>query len=211
MGKDPRRLVLAFTSIAAAFALLAAAGIVVLDRPVAIWAAAQPRGGTMWSSGVALLEAASFREVSKFLLGPVLLIAGGVLLLLRSTRRTAWMLIYVGAVQLAATMLAHLAAPLLGRQMPLEAMANPGGRDLWFSGGRSLPAEDIAFYAGLFLPLMLIFPRWTFALAVPPLFVAAARVISGAHYLSDAAAAFAVAALVTGGLAFIRAKADTYW
>jgi membrane-associated phospholipid phosphatase len=211
VGKDPRRLVLAFTSIAAAFALLAGAGIIVLDRPLAEWAAAHPRSGTMWSDGLALLDTITLSNISKFLLGPVLLIAGGVLLLLRSTRRTAWMLIYVGAVQFAATMLAHLTAPLLGRQLPLQAMANPGARDLWFSGGRSLPAEDVVFYAGLFLPLMLIFPRWTFALAVPPLFVAAARIISGAHYLSDAAAAFAVAALVTGGLAFIRAKADDYW
>ena len=207
MGRDLRRSIIAFTSAAAAFAFIASVSVPTLDQPLAQWAATHPRAGTIWTTVPRLLDLVSLRHISPFLLAPVLLIAGGVLLLPRSTRRNGWMLIYVGVVQFATTMLANLLKPLIGRLPPGEAIA---GVDRWLAGGHSFPSAETAFYAGLFFPLMLIAPRWTFLLAIPPLFIAASRVLESAQYLSDVSASLALAALVTGGLAFILRRADDF-
>ncbi len=202
-----RRSVIAFTSVAAAFAFVALLSIFTLDRPLSDWSAAHPRGGSIWETGTRLMDTVFLKGVSNFLLGPVLLIAGGVLLVLRSTRRNGWMLVYVGAVQFTCTVVADLAKPLIGRLAPDEAIA---GVDHWLAGGNAFPSGHTAFYAGLFFPLMLISPRWTFVFAVPPLFIAAARVLENDHYLSDVSASLGLAALVSGGLAFILSRADEF-
>jgi membrane-associated phospholipid phosphatase len=207
VGKVLIRSVIAFTSVAAAFAFLAFVSIFALDRPLSEWAAAHPRGGSYWDTGTRLMDQIFLKEISNFLLGPILLIAGGVLLLLRSTRRNGWMLVYIGAVQFATTTIADLAKPLIGRLRPEEAIA---GMDSWLAGGNAFPSGHTAFFAGLFFPMMLIAPRWTFLFAIPPLFIAAARVLENDHYLSDVSASLALAALVTGGLAFIFARADEF-
>ena len=207
MGRDLRRSVIAFTSVAAAFGIFAFASIFALDRPLAEWAAAHPRSGTIWDVGTRLMDQVSLKQISNFLLGPILLIAGGVLLVLRSTRRNGWMCVYVGAVQFTTTVVADLAKPLIGRLRPEEAIA---GVDTWLAAGNAFPSGHTAFFAGLFFPLMLIAPRWTFLFAIPPLFIAAARVLENDHYLSDVSASLALAALVTGGLAFIFGRADEF-
>jgi membrane-associated phospholipid phosphatase len=202
-----RRSVIAFTSVAAAFAFLAVAAIPTLDRPLAGWVFTHPRGGGIWETGPALLDWLSLKFISDFLLGPILMIAGTVLLVLRSTRRNGWMSLYVGAVQLTCVVVADLLRPLIGRLPPREAIA---GVDTWLAGGTSFPSEHTAFYAGLFFPLMLIAPRWTFLFAIPPLFIAASQVLENEHYLSDISAALALAALVSGGLAFILKRAEDF-
>jgi membrane-associated phospholipid phosphatase len=188
--------------------VIAAAGIVVLDRPIAEWATTQPRGDTIWAGGARLLDFLSLRTTSIFLLGPILMIAGGVLLLVSSTRRTGWQLLYVGSVQFASTMLADLARRSIGRLAPADAMAIPGAPDVWFGGGAVFPSGSAAFYAGLFFPLMLMAPRWTFLFAIFPLFVGAAEIVLLRHHPSDIAAGFAVAAVVTGALGFLLKKAE---
>jgi membrane-associated phospholipid phosphatase len=207
VGRDLRKSVIAFTSVAAAFAFACLAFIPTLDRPIAFWAAMHPRSSAMWQMGAQLLDLVSLRQASDFLLGPILMIAGGVLLILRSTRRNGWMCLYVGAVQFATTIVADLLRPLIGRLPPRESIA---GFDTWLAGGHAFPSGDAAFYAGLFFPLMLIAPRWTFLFAIPPLFVAAEQVLDNQHYLSDVSAALALAALVSGGLAFILKRADYF-
>jgi len=199
--------VIAFTSVAAAFAFFAAASIPTLDQPMMQWAASHPRSSAAWRTGAELLETVTLRSISPFLLGPILLLAGGVLLLLRSTRRNGWMCLYVGAVQFTTTIVTDLVRPLIGRLPPGEGIA---GMDSWFAGGASFPAPHTAYYAGLFFPMMLIAPRWTFLFAVPPLFIAAWQVLENGHYLSDVSAALGVAALVSGGLAFILRRADDF-
>lgn len=208
MQKHHRRTIIAFWSVAAACLVVALAGILVLDRPVAEWAASQPRGDTIWASGARLLDLATLRATSNYLLGPILMIAGGVLLLLASTRRTGWHFLFVGSVQFASTMLVNLASRPIGRLGPLDAMANPGAADVWLGGGSAFPAVSAAFYTGLFFPLMLILPRWTFLLALLPLFLGAAEIVGNRHYLSDIAAGFSIAALMTGAFSFLLKKAE---
>jgi len=195
-------------AVAGLLALIAMLSIAVLDRPVARWTGTLPQGETIWRQGTALLDFVAFKEITNFLLGPVILLAGGVLLVLAATRALGWMLVYVGAVQFASTIVADLAKPPLGRARPDEAMALPGGIDTWFVGANSFPSGHTAFYAGLFFPLILILPRWTLLWLIPPLFVAAARVMTNDHYVSDVAASLALAALMTAAFSFILNRAD---
>jgi membrane-associated phospholipid phosphatase len=201
MGGD-RRAVTALWTTALFFAVIAAAGLVALDPMVV--AAIPPAGPeSFWSRGVGLLDSLALRAVGDYLLGFALLLAGLLLIVLRSTRSIGFPLLYVGLVQLLAYAAADLSKPWLGRVRPFEALS---GGDLWFVGGNSFPSGHTAFYAGLFFPLILLFPRLSPLWAIPPLFVAAARVMEQDHYLSDVCASLALAAGFAALLAFIAEK-----
>ena len=193
---------------ALAFALVAAAGLLGLDRGIAGWTANLPAGEKLWDRGTGLLDLLVLKEVSNFLLGAVLLLAAGILLALRATRGLGWATLYLGLVQFLTTTIADLAKPQLGRLRPYEAMAEPGAPDIWFVGANSFPSGHAAFYAGLFFPLMLLLPRWTLLWALPPLFIAAARVLAHDHYLSDVAASLALAAAMTAAWAPLARRND---
>jgi membrane-associated phospholipid phosphatase len=199
------RFLWAFWVAALFFALVAAAGILVFDGPIADWSARQdPEIG---NRGTAILDLLVLKEVSNFLLGPILMLAAGLLIVFRS-RSLGWPLLYVGAVQFSSTVIADLAKPQIGRLRPHEVLAGAGDLDNWFVGANSFPSGHAAFYAGLFFPLMLLFPRWSPLLVLPALFVAAARVVSHDHYLSDVAASLALAALMTIAFSFILSRSD---
>jgi len=202
------RLLRAMWTLAAVCAVLAAAGLVGLDKAVASWVATLPGKGGVLHDGVALLDLATLKNNSTFLLGPILLMVAAALLVLRSTRPMGWTMLYIGSVQFVSTVVADLAKPQFGRFRPSEALADPGGADLWFVGGNSFPSGHTAFYAGLFFPLMLVFPRWWPLFTIVPLFVAAQRIVSNDHYLSDVGASFTLAALTTVALAAILRKAQ---
>lgn len=188
---------------AAMSALLAVLALVALDTMVA-QATAGGAPDSVWSRGTALLDVLSLKNISNFLLGPVLLLAAIILLVMPSMRdRFAWPLVYVGAVQSLSTMIADFSKPLFGRARPFEAAA-----DIWFTGANSFPSGHTAFYAGLFFPLIILFPRWSPLLVIPPLFVATSRVIENDHYVSDVAASLALAAALAAALAFLARRGD---
>ena len=182
------------------FALLAGLGIAGLDAIVARWVAGPPTGPTIWNQLIGFMDLVVLKEVSNFLLGALLVLAAGLLMGLRSSRRAGWPLLYLGLVQFLATTIADLAKPQLGRLRPWEA-ADAGGVDTWFVGANSFPSGHTAFYAGLFFPLIMLFPRWTALWVAPPLFVAVSRVIVHDHYLSDVAASLALATALGAALA----------
>ena len=76
------------------------------------------------------------------------------------------------------------------------------------SPSTSFPSGHVAFYAGLFLPLMMLAPRLSPLWAIPPAFVAVARVLDHDHYVSDVTASLALAAALTIGLRFLLEKAE---
>ncbi|MEO7826791.1 MAG: phosphatase PAP2 family protein, partial [Allosphingosinicella sp.] len=127
-------------------------------------------------------------------------------------RRRLWSgrTFYVGSAQLLSTAIADFAKPLFGRLRPFQALAEAAGSDRWFMGPdyASFPSGHAAFYAGLFVPLALLFPRWAPPLLAMPLLVGAQRIVSHDHYASDVGASFllaaAVAAALWRGLAPIR-------
>lgn len=188
--------------------IVTAGGIAGLDPAIARWTATLPPTGTWWDVGTYWLDIFVFKEISNFLLGFLLLVTGGLLLLPRSMRSIGWTLVYVGAVQFASTVIADLSKPQMGRLRPFESIANAGGADVWFVGANSFPSGHVAFYAGLFLPLMMLAPRWSLLWAIPPAFIAAARVLDHDHYVGDVTASLALAAALTIGLRFLLDKAE---
>jgi membrane-associated phospholipid phosphatase len=201
MGGE-RRAIRALWTTAICFALLAAAGLAGLDRVVA---EAVPAAGpaSPWNRGVSLLDMLALRQVGDWLLPFALVLAALLLLVLRATRSIGFPLLYLGLVQLVSYAAADLSKPLLGRLRPSEAAA---GGDIWFAGGNSFPSGHTAFYAGLFLPLVVLFWRLAPLWALPPLFVAAARVMAHDHYLSDVSASLALAAALAALLAPLAQK-----
>jgi membrane-associated phospholipid phosphatase len=200
MSVSRPRFLWTFWAAALLFALIALAGILVLDPLIAAWSARPD--SPVWNEGTAFLDLLVLKEISNFLLGPILMLAAGLLIAFRSGN-LGWPLLYVGAVQFSSTLIADLAKPQIGRLRPYEVLASHNGLDNWFVGANAFPSGHAAFYAGLFFPLVLLFPRWSPLLVLPPLFIAAARVISHDHYLSDVAASLALAALMTIAFAFI--------
>jgi membrane-associated phospholipid phosphatase len=189
---------------ALAFALIAAAGLLGLDATVLRWTAALPDDNTLWDRGTDLLDLVTLKALSTFLLGTVLIAAAGLLLAIRATRAAGWLVLYVGAVQLATATFADLAKPPFGRLRPFQA----GGIDTWYAGSDSFPSGHAASYAGLFFPLMLLFPRLTPLWAIPTLFIALARIFDHVHYLSDVSASLALAAGLTAAFAPLAIKAS---
>jgi membrane-associated phospholipid phosphatase len=191
----------------AAFALLAlvaAGGVAGLDTAVSRWLRTSDIDPGPGAQGTALLDLVPLKGISNFLLGAILLLAAGMLMVLRSTRAVGWPLLYLALVQSLSTVIADFAKPWFGRLRPHEVMADAGGADVWFQGANSFPSGHAAFYGGLFFPLVLLFPRlWPLWIA-PPLFVAAARVLEQDHYMSDVAVSLALAALLAATLWRVR-------
>jgi membrane-associated phospholipid phosphatase len=203
MTAGQRRAVSAMWSIALLGAVLAAAGYMALDGLV-LQSAPRADAASFWARGVALLDGAALRDTWDFLLPSALVLAGVLLLALRATRATGFGVLYVGLVQILSYAAAHLSTPWFGRVRPSEALA---GGDVWFAAGNSFPSGHTAFYAGLFLPLVVLFPRLAPVWLVPPLFVATAGVLGQDHYLSDVSTSIALAAILSAALCFIAAKA----
>jgi membrane-associated phospholipid phosphatase len=183
--------------------LLFAGGLLGLDRVVASWSVHDQAGESIFGAGTGLMDLLALKEISNFLLGLLLLAVAIGLLIVRATRGIGWPLLYVAAVQFAATIVADLSKPQFGRLRPDEATMQSAGADTWFVGANAFPSGHTAFYAGLFFPLLLLLPRWAVVWLLPPLFIAIARVVQHDHYLSDVAASIALAALLSIGLSFI--------
>jgi membrane-associated phospholipid phosphatase len=191
-------------SIALLCAVVAAAGYLALDQMV-LASAPRADAASFWARGIGLLDTAALRGVWDYLVPSALVLAGVLLLVLQATRPTGWAVLYIGLVQMLSYAAADLSKPWFGRVRPSEALS---GGDVWFASGNSFPSGHVGFYAGLFFPLVILFPRlWPLWLA-PPLFVAAARVLEQDHYLSDVGTSLAIAAILAAALAFIAAKAS---
>jgi membrane-associated phospholipid phosphatase len=191
----------AASAAAGAGLLLLGGGLLGLDGLIA---RANVHAGLL-GDGVALLDLLSGKTLTNFLLGPALVLVG--LAGLAARRRRPWPigLIYVGTAQFLGTILADVAKPPFGRPRPFQALVDGRWSDRWFAGPDfgSFPSGHVAFYAGLCVPLALLFPRWAAALLAVPLLVGAERILSNDHYPSDVGASLLLAAAVAGGLRFL--------
>ncbi len=184
-------------------AVVTIAGLLGLDHRVASWSDSAQPGEEWLSNGTSVLDLLALKDISNFLLGSLLLIAGAILLALRRARQLGRPLLYLASVQFVATLIADLSKPPFGRLRPYEAMADGRIGDTWFVGANSFPSGHAAFYAGLFFPLVQILPRWTLMWLLPPLFISIARVVQHDHYVSDVTTSIALAALLAIGFRFI--------
>lgn len=182
-------------------AMTAVAGILGLDTIVAGRTAARSAIEPLLGMLVDALDLITLKGISGFLLSFALILAAGALLALK--RRGGWTLFYIGLVQFLSTTIADLLKPPFGRLRPHEAMPDAAGIDRWFAGGQSFPSGHTAFYFGLFVPLIVLWPRFTALWLVIPSIVATQRVVAHDHYLSDVAGSVAVATLLGVALAGI--------
>ena len=174
-----------------------------LDQPIAAFV--QRVGGRqspVLQQGTHWLEIASGFPVHKFFLGYVLLGAGALLFIWRSTRPAAWMLLFIGTSHLVIRVTAGTLKNVFTRLRPYEVI-EAGHWDWNFFGeqGSAFPSGHSAHFWGLFFPLAFLFPRYRWPLLIIPLFISVARVGVNDHWASDVIASIAIAALLT--LAFI--------
>src|SRR3712207_8816254 len=87
---------------AGVFALIAVAGVFAFDELFARYTVGGGREW-FWTFGIAWLDALTLKTLSAYLLGPILLLAGAVLLIPPSGRSLGTPLLYVGLVQFIST------------------------------------------------------------------------------------------------------------
>ncbi|MBI1732890.1 MAG: phosphatase PAP2 family protein [Gammaproteobacteria bacterium] len=195
-----------FAAVTALFTLVAFPAI---DRPVAEFIRASGwEGAWIFSAGTALFDTISGKNLSKFLPGLALAVAGGMLMVPARFRRRGTALLFVGAAHVLSTLICGMSKNVFGRLRPFELLEAGNWDQVWFvAGGNSFPSGHAGYYFGLFLPLVYLFPRRRWALLAIPFFIAAARIIENLHFLSDVTASMAVAAVITAVLAGALAPA----
>jgi membrane-associated phospholipid phosphatase len=188
--------------------MLAALGILLLDRPVAELVHGTIEGAWLFETGTALLDLLTGKLVSKFLLGAAIVLAGAVLALGAKRRVAGRAALYVGATQLAATLATGVAKNLFGRLRPWEQFELPRWDTGWFVGGGAFPSGHAGFYFGLCLPLAIALPKWRWPILAVAWFIAVARVVGNDHFVSDIGASVAVAAGLARALRPIAVRDD---
>ena len=183
-------------------ALLTLVSILFLDRPLAEWIRASGwENARLLFTGMAWLDAVSGINIHIILPGLVLTVIGGVLWIPMRMRRYGAALLFTGATQVLSMLTCGMGKDLFHRVRPHELLDSGNWDRIWFVSGGSFPSGHAAFYFGLFLPLVYLFPRWRWLLLAPPFFIAAARVNANMHFLSDVTASMALAALFTLAMA----------
>lgn len=186
--------------VAAVLAALSALSTRFADVPIARWVASLPAGvHRAFRDGTAALDHLSGKELGDACLGLTLLGAALIVRLRPGWRPLARLFVLVALSNMLAHLVAGVLKPPFGRLRPFE-IAEAGWVNRFFAGGSSFPSGHAAFYWGTFAPLFRALPRWRFALLVPPLFVALARVLVNDHFAGDVLAGVAIALGVSGAL-----------
>jgi len=154
-------------------------------------------GLRFFTAGTLFFDTITGKEVSKFLIGLMLIGAALVLMIPSRTRPISWGVLFVGVVQLLGTLVTGVSKNLFGRLRPYELLRDGDLGAEWFNDGNSFPSGHAGFYFGLFLPLAFLFPRWRWPLLIAPWFIAIARVNANDHFVSDVAASIAIVGALT--------------
>jgi membrane-associated phospholipid phosphatase len=190
----------------AVLALLTVLCVFTIDGPVA--AMVKPNVASskaIVNPAVHVLEILFAFELSKFVTGFAILIAGLVLFAFARHRRLAWLLTFVGAVHLVARLLAGVLKNVFLRLRPYETL-DP---DRFFvDGGSSFPSGHAVHFWALFFALALAFPRLRWAALTLALFVSTARVVVNDHFVSDTLGSAAIAAFVCCLFAWMLRRAS---
>jgi membrane-associated phospholipid phosphatase len=194
-----QRLMIVHVAIGVAFTLIGLAG---LDGVTAEYLRASGYEGLrMFNRGTVFLDIVTGKEISKFLIGLVLVSSALVLMIPSKTKLISWSVLFVGVVQLLGTLVTGVSKNFFGRLRPYELLKSGDWGTEWFVDGNSFPSGHAGFYFGLFLPLAFLFPRWRWPLLIVPWFIAIARVNANDHFISDVAASIAI----VGGLTLLVA------
>lgn len=190
--------------VAAIFSILALLSILLIDRHLAeavhasaLASAALFTEGTRALDLVAGRSLLSSHTLSGLLLGSCLVALGILGWLWRRRAFAPRAAMFTGGVQLATIACAWVLKHIFGRMRPYEVIAHGDWSHVWFAGGNSFPSGHNAYFWGLFVPLMYLFPRYRIPLLLIPVFIALARIDASMHFASDVFASIALAAFVT--------------
>jgi membrane-associated phospholipid phosphatase len=193
--------------VAVASTLLAALGVVWFDLPLSRWVGTHEQSG-VWNPLVTVCE--YFIGITPWAWTALVVLCGGVLATLVVPRwhrhARAWM--YVTIVYLLSRNLMAWGKTLSGRLRPHQWLKLGGDTFGHLGDGASFPSGHVVVFAGILLPLAVVWPRSRPLLLVIP-FIMIARIAVLAHFASDVLAALALTALVAWACAPVLALAVT--
>jgi membrane-associated phospholipid phosphatase len=185
-----------FTTIALIILLLAS--IVFIDHPLARYINENYSHADYSRSALSSIELIFGFTISKYLFGFIALLIGGFLYLTNRRSATAIFFLYVGTTHIVTRFVAGVLKNLFLRQRPMDFIASGDISTEFFVQGSSFPSGHAAHFFGLFLPLLFIFPKHKWLLALP-VYVAVSRILTNDHYLADILASILIAFVFTWG------------
>ncbi len=185
--------------VAAIAAALTAIVMLALDEPLARWIG-DFEPSAMWDRGIDGLEYATLVPLSRWITSFV--VVGGMLATVVVPRlrpyAPAW--IWLAATHILARLAMNYTKIWTGRLRPSEWLARPhlgdGPTFGWTHVGYSFPSGHVVQFASLAIPIGVLYPRARWPLAIVVGFVAVARIVVDAHFVSDTLGALALTALV---------------
>ena len=171
--------------------------IIQVDRPLAVFihthvaSLQQP-----FNKLLSVLELSEF-TISRYIVAALVLAVALFLLLRDKTNQRAKIFFFIAATMVSTRLVVRLLKMLFERNRPFVYINDPSVNDFFGAGSDSFPSGHAANYFSFFLPLTVLFPRYTWALLIIPIIVAMQRVIVNEHYLSDVLAGVLIASLVT--------------
>jgi membrane-associated phospholipid phosphatase len=132
-------------------------GIFLLDQPVAAFVQRTgSRQSVILQQGTPWLEVASGYDIARYVMSYVLLAAGALLFVARSTRPAGWILLFVGCSHLFTRLTAGVLKNVFDRLRPFEVIQAGDWDWKFFTGhGNSFPSGHSAQFWGLFFPFRL--------------------------------------------------------
>lgn len=180
------------------FLTLITVSIILVDRPLAIFI--QHHLGFLklpFHKIIVGIEFLSGFAISKYLVGIIVLCVGLVLLAKDRNSQRANIFFFIGSALVLSRLVAGLLKNVFDRSRPYVFVNDNSVNDFFYTGGSSFPSGHAAHFFGLFLPLIVLFPRYKWALLIIPVFVAVQRVIANDHYISDILGGVLIAMLFT--------------
>lgn len=163
--------------------------IAVVDYPVARWVAAHDTHPGAWHAVLHVLEYMIGIEPWEWI-GVVVLATGSLAALVYKRGAVPWVAVTIS--HLLANNLTMWLKFAFGRIRP--HMWHGGAT--WFHHGTSFPSGHMTLFASIVLPIVVLYPRLR-ALLIVPIFVACARVMMSAHFVSDVVGGFALCCAIT--------------
>lgn len=178
--------------------LLLAICIFMIDRPVAIWI--ENKGTSLervTSAIISVIEIGFGFTISKYLYGFALLLAGFIMRAADKNWRRANLFFFVAATHIISRLTAGVLKNVFHRSRPFEYLENKEVADFFTEAGSAFPSGHVAHFFGLFLPLVFLFPKYTWLWLLLPFFVLIQRVVANDHYPGDTVASVLIAYLST--------------
>lgn len=166
------------------FALATVVCIAVVDAPVAHWVAAHETHPAVWTGVLHVLEYAIGLEPWEWI-GVVVLVVGSLAALLYKRGAVPWLAVTIS--HLLAGNLTMWLKLAFGRVRPHMWHGGPQ----WFHHGSSFPSGHMTLFASIVLPLVALYPKLR-PLVGLLIFVAVARVMASAHFVSDVVGGFSL-------------------